>query len=120
MSRDFESALREQRIADALAAYRGELLAGFDDGESEAWTRWLAFERDRLRTAWRAAALARLADPASSRPQAIALSARLLEADPLDEAALRQHMSALARDGQAGAARRPTAHSSSGCRPTSA
>ena len=102
---DFESALREQRVGEALAGYRGELLAGFDDNESEAWTRWVGFERDRLRTAWRAAALARLADAAIEPAEAVALSARLLEADPLDEAALRQHMSALARDGQAGAAR---------------
>ena len=102
---DFESALREQRTGEALAGYRGELLAGFDDNESEAWTRWVGFERDRLRTAWRAAALARLADAAIEPAEAVALSARLLEADPLDEAALRQHMSALARDGQAGAAR---------------
>jgi len=102
---DFEAALRVQRASEALAGYRGELLAGFDDSESEAWTRWVGFERDRLRTAWRAAALARLADPALEPAEAVALSARLLEADPLDEAALRQHMSALARDGQAGAAR---------------
>ncbi|HEY6086377.1 MAG TPA: tetratricopeptide repeat protein [Burkholderiaceae bacterium] len=101
----FESALREQRVAEALATYRGELLAGFDDGESEAWTRWVAFERDRLRAAWRGAALARLADAGLEPAHAIALSARLLEADPLDEAAFSHHMSALARDGQVGAAR---------------
>ena len=103
---DFESALREQRTADALDAYRGELLAGFDDGESEAVD---PLGRRSSATAcappgaprrWRAWPTRR-----SSRREAVALSARLLEADPLDEAALRQHMSALARDGQAGAAR---------------
>lgn len=101
----FEAALDEQRPGEALALYRGELLAGFDDGQSEAWTRWVAFERDRLRAAWRGAALAQLADAMLEPAQAIALSARLLEADPLDEAALQHHMGALARDGQAGAAR---------------
>jgi len=101
----FESALREQRVEEALAAYRGDLLAGFDDGESEACTRWVAFEGDRLRAAWRGAALAQLADAGLEPAPAIALSARLFEADPLDEAALCHHMSALARDGQAGAAR---------------
>lgn len=101
----FESALREQRTAEALAAYSGELLVGFDDGESEAWTRWVAFERDRLRAAWRSAALAQLTDAGFEAAQAIALSARLLEADPLDEAALGHHIGALARDGQLGAAR---------------
>ena len=41
------------------APLRGDLLAGFDDAGSEAWTSWLGFERDRLRAAWRGAALER-------------------------------------------------------------
>jgi predicted ATPase/DNA-binding SARP family transcriptional activator len=100
----FESALREERVADALALRRGELLVGFDDDHSEAWSSWLAFERDRLRLAWRDAALDRLAadiDPA----EGIDLSTRLLDADPLDEAALRAQMSWLARGGQSARAR---------------
>ncbi len=101
----FETALQEQRADDALAAYRGELLAGFDDGLGEAWSQWLGYERERLRVAWRAAALAQLARPDASPAAAVALSARLLEADPLDEAALRAHLDALRRDGQAAAAR---------------
>jgi hypothetical protein len=43
---DFESALQEQRIADALLLRRGELLAGFDDDGNEAWSSWLNFGRD--------------------------------------------------------------------------
>lgn len=101
----FESALQEQRGSEALAAYRGELLSGFDDGQGEAWTQWLAFERERLRVAWRAAALLRLAADDTPAAEAVALSAQLLEADPLDEAALRAHMAALARDGQGASAR---------------
>jgi predicted ATPase len=100
----FESALREGRIADALPLRRGELLAGFDDDGNEAWSSWLGFERDRLRVAWRTAALERLAldiDPG----EGIELSTRLLEADPLDEAALRAQLSWLARNGQAARAR---------------
>ena len=91
----------KRRLRDGASPTRsrcahGELLAGFDDGQSEAWTSWLGFERDRLRAAWRGAALARLAadiDPG----EGIELSARLLESDPLDEAALRAHMLWLAR-----------------------
>jgi predicted ATPase/DNA-binding SARP family transcriptional activator len=101
---DFEAALRERRIADALPLRRGELLAGFDDDRSEAWSSWLSFERDRMRVAWRGAALDRLAadiDPA----EGIGLSAQLLDADPLDEAALRAHMLWLAQNGQSAAAR---------------
>jgi predicted ATPase/DNA-binding SARP family transcriptional activator/Tfp pilus assembly protein PilF len=100
----FDSALRERRIADALSLRRGELLAGFEGGESEAWSSWLAFERDRVRLAWRDAALDRLegdVDPT----EGIELSARLLDADPLDEAALRARMSWLTRSGQPARAR---------------
>ncbi|HSW04086.1 ATP-binding protein [Aquabacterium sp.] len=101
----FETALHEGRAAEALAAYGGELLDGFDDGQSEGWTRWLGFERDRLRAAWRHAALACLEGGALDAAAALALAARLLESDPLDEAALQHRMNALAASGQAGAAR---------------
>ena len=106
---DFESALREQRLDDALALYRGELLVGHDDPANEAWTSWLHFERDRLRAAWRGAALAWLRTEVDAAA-AVALSARLLDADPLDEAALQAHMRWLAHDGQAGAARQAYRH----------
>lgn len=106
---DFESALREQRAADALALYRGELLVGCDDPANDAWTAWLHFERERLRVAWRGAALAWLRSEVDAA-DAIALSARLLDADALDEAALQAHMRWLVRDGQAGAARQAYRH----------
>jgi predicted ATPase/DNA-binding SARP family transcriptional activator/Tfp pilus assembly protein PilF len=96
---EFDRALREERIADALPLYTGELLRGFDDGGSEAWSSWLGFERERLRGAWRAAELRRLAEN-NDAAEAIELSARLLEADPLDEAAVRAHMTWLAKAGQ--------------------
>jgi predicted ATPase/DNA-binding SARP family transcriptional activator/Tfp pilus assembly protein PilF len=100
----FEQALREHDIATALSCRRGELLAGFDDDENEAWTNWLGFERERLRATWRGAALERLSGVIGPG-EGIALSARLLDADPLDEAALQAHMSWLARDGKGARAR---------------
>jgi predicted ATPase/DNA-binding SARP family transcriptional activator len=100
----FEQALREQRPADALAIHRGALLAGFDDDANEAWTGWLQFERSRLNAAWRGAALAHLSTDGDTAA-GIDLSARLLESDPLDEGALRAHMTLLARAGQTGRAR---------------
>ncbi|MGZ9075679.1 MAG: BTAD domain-containing putative transcriptional regulator, partial [Burkholderiaceae bacterium] len=100
----FDSALREQRTAEALPMRRGELLAGFDDDQSEAWSSWLAFERDRLRLAWRDAALSRLSKSIDAA-EGIDLSARLLDADPLDEAALREHMAWLSRGGHSARAR---------------
>lgn len=96
----FEQALREGRVPDALAMYRGGLLAGFDDDDNEGWTDWLHFERRRLQAAWRAAALEHVgAQP--DAPDAPALCERLLEQDPLDEAALRLQMTVLGRQGQA-------------------
>ncbi|HVE89232.1 MAG TPA: BTAD domain-containing putative transcriptional regulator, partial [Burkholderiaceae bacterium] len=100
----FELALREQRISDALPMQRGELLAGFNDDQSEAWSSWLNFERERLRVAWRDAALNRLAADIDAA-EGIELSTRLLDTDPLDEAALRGQMAWLARSGQSARAR---------------
>ena len=100
----FETALREGRRSDALAHCSGPLLQGFDDDANDAWSSWLGYERDRLRVAWRGAALEHLGtdiDPA----EGIALSAALLSADPLYEAALRSHMHWLAAGGQAARAR---------------
>ncbi len=101
----FEAALQQGRVADALAAYGGELLAGFDDGQGEGWTRWLGFERERLRSAWRQAALGCLDAGTLDPAAALDLAARLLAADPLDEAALTHQMSAHVRAGQTAAAR---------------
>jgi DNA-binding SARP family transcriptional activator len=64
-----------------LPRYAGDLLAGFDDAGSVAWTSWLGFERDRLRTAWRGAVLQRAAGEIDAG-EAVALTGRLLEADP--------------------------------------
>ncbi len=101
----FEAALRQGRDAEALMQMRGELLAGWDGGAgSEAWARWLSFERQRLQAAWRAAALRELGRAEAAAP-ALALAARLLEQDPLDEAALQAQLQWLARDGRSAAAR---------------
>jgi predicted ATPase/DNA-binding SARP family transcriptional activator/Tfp pilus assembly protein PilF len=101
---DFEQALRAEAPAALLAVRDGELLRGFEDDDNELWSNWLLVERERLRVMWRQAALARLAAD-GERADAMALSARLLEIDPLDEAALGAHMTWLARDGQAARAR---------------
>ena len=100
----FEAALAGGRVADALALRRGDLLAGFDDPGNDNWTSWLGFERDRLRAAWRGAAQQHLdgdLDPASGAE----FAARLLDDDPLDDAALRAQMTWLVRAGQGARAR---------------
>ncbi len=95
----FEEALQAGRHADALALRRGEWLQGFDDDTNEAWSAWLRFERDRLRAAWRAAALEVLAGDIGTA-EGIGLATRLLDADPLDEAALGALLTRLAQSGQ--------------------
>ena len=100
----FENALRERRSTEALPLFRGALLAGFDDDSNEAWSGWLSFERDRLQSAWRSAAQEQLAGEIEAI-EAIDLAARLLDADPLDEAALQAYMRWLARAGQVARAR---------------
>jgi predicted ATPase/DNA-binding SARP family transcriptional activator len=101
---EFDRAWRERDFRAAVALRPAELLQGFDDDENEAWSSWLAVERERLRVAWREAALQVLGaglEPAEGVP----LSRRLLELDPLDEAALRCHMQCLAQSGQPAQAR---------------
>lgn len=100
----FERAINERRIDDALALYSDRLLSGFDDDANEAWAGWLRFERERLHTAWRGAALDALADVADPA-RGLGLAARLLEADPLDEAALHAQLRLLAAGGQVARAR---------------
>jgi predicted ATPase/DNA-binding SARP family transcriptional activator/tetratricopeptide (TPR) repeat protein len=103
----FDDALRDGRTNDALALRRGEWLHGFDDDTNGPWTEWLRFERDRLRASWRGAALERLADDDAGLDAAagIELVTRLLDADPLDEAALAALLPRLAQSGQAARAR---------------
>ena len=103
----FDAAVREGRHAAALELRTAELLAAFDDDANAAWTTWLHFERDRLRLAWRNAALEHLGaldgvDLAAGGE----VAARLLDADPLDEGALRAYMALLARGGHIAQARR--------------
>ncbi len=100
----FARALDERRLDDAIALRRGELLQGLDDPRNEAWTRWLADRRQQLDARWQQAAGERLAQLADARARD-ALALRLLEVDPLDEAAVAARLQALVALGQPGTAR---------------
>lgn len=100
----FEAALSRGQLQDALALWKGDPMAGFDDDANDDWTGRLRFERERLRADWRSAALAWLAGDVP-RAAAVDLSARLLQADPWDEASLLAHVRWLERSGQPAAAR---------------
>ncbi|MDR7335982.1 tetratricopeptide repeat protein [Roseateles asaccharophilus] len=101
----FDAAVGNGERGPALELRRGPWLQGFDDDANEPWTAWLRLERGRLQAAWRAVALEHVADPLTDAAQGLQLASRLLEDDPLDEAALGAQMEKLARSGQAARAR---------------
>jgi DNA-binding SARP family transcriptional activator/predicted ATPase len=101
---DFELALHEHRLADAIALRRGAPLAGLDDAHAPAFSEWLAAERERIETLWRRAAMQQLAELADPQARA-ALAERLLQFDPLDEAALTARIEAALALGQVAEAR---------------
>ena len=105
----FRRADAERRWADALAAHRGPLLEGFEIDDALEFASWLETERTSLDQAWVRAcrACCREAAAAGRHDEALALADRLLRADPLDEAAVRDAMrSAAALGDRRGAVRR--------------
>ena len=84
---EFEQALTANRLTDAVALYRGDLLPGcYDD--------WITGERERLRQAFQDA-LDQLIEQAEQQrrfDQAIAYAQRLLRHDPLHETTYRHLM----------------------------
>jgi len=85
---DFEIALRDGRVTDALQLRRGELLDGFDDDANPAWTDWLRTERTRLARRTHEAARAHLVALGGEPRQRAAFARCLLDEDPLDEDAV--------------------------------
>jgi len=95
-----------ERLAQAVALYRGELLSGLALADAPEFEEWLLLEREAtLQQALRA--LSALADAETLRgayEQARAYAARQLALDPCREEAHRQAMRALALAGQRSAA----------------
>lgn len=88
---DFEClqiALHEQRLADAVALMRGPPLAGLEAWGTGAWADWVRDERARLLALWQQAAHALLARTGAA-DQREALARQMLQADALDETAVR-------------------------------
>ncbi|MBL8996094.1 MAG: hypothetical protein JNL44_02160 [Gemmatimonadetes bacterium] len=104
---DFDAALAESRLADALAAYGGPFLDGFHLAESSEFSQWADTERERRSGQARRAAL-KLAESlagADLGQQATAWR-RALALDPLSGAVTRGLMDVLAAQGdRAGAIR---------------
>ena len=92
-------------LESALRLYRGDLLAGLSLG-TEEFDDWLEAERERLRELAAGALLALLAScqAAGSAEEEIRYGRRLLEIDPLCEAAHLHLVAGLARTGRRGGA----------------
>jgi TolB-like protein/DNA-binding SARP family transcriptional activator len=102
----FDAAVQEGRPADALALYRGELLAGFHISAAPDFERWLDEERSRLRqrageAAWALAAAREREGDAAGAVEAARRATAL--ASP-DETALRRLLLMLERLGERAAA----------------
>jgi DNA-binding SARP family transcriptional activator/TolB-like protein len=102
----FEAAVDQGRPADALALYRGELLAGFHISAAPDFERWLDEERSRLRqragdAGWMLAAARERDGDAAGAAEAARRAAALA---PTDETALRRLILLLERVGDRAAA----------------
>ena len=105
---EFRQAIRDGRLAAAVALYRGDFLQGFSLRDSPQFDDWQAAEADALRTDL-GDALSRLAAAAERDGDisaAIAHLKRRLTVDPLHEPAHRDLMRLYARSGDRAAALR--------------
>jgi serine/threonine-protein kinase len=103
----FERALAAGQLDEALALYRGDLLAGFFISGAPEFERWLDQERARLRAAAATGARRRAEELESAGHLAVAAAAfrRSLELAPHDEQLVRRTLELLDRLGdRAGAA----------------
>lgn len=102
----FEAAVRARDWRAALALYQGHLLAGLDADSSPELGEWLRHERERLRSEWRRAVLARAAELTQEGDAhgAELVLGDLVADDPLDEPAALMRAESLAAAGRHAAA----------------
>lgn len=103
-----DDALREDRLEDALALYRGDLLEGFHLSGVPEFERWLDQERDRLRVALASAAwtLAERAEASEQPADAARWARRAMALAPGNEVSLRRLIECLHRNGDTAGALR--------------
>ncbi len=102
----FEDQVVEGRWAEALALYRGELMAGFHVAGSPDFGRWLELERDRLRNLAGRAAWSHANELIQQRElvEAERTARQALELVPTDESPVRAFILSLATAGDRAAA----------------
>ena len=97
----FEDALREARWGDAVAAYQGTFLDGFELEHADEFSTWLDDERAAIAGRFRQACVT-LIEEAQRRGEhatALDLADRILRVEPLDETVVRQALRAAAAMG---------------------
>ena len=104
----FRRSIAEQRWSDAVAAYTGPLLQGFEIDDADEFSAWLASERAAVAEDWRRACRALLmeANAEVRCGDALRYADLLVRADPLDEQAVREAMQAAADGDRLGVRRR--------------
>jgi DNA-binding SARP family transcriptional activator/TolB-like protein len=98
---EFERALAEDRLEDAVALYEGDFLAGFFVPDSHEFEEWMEGERQRLRRAHHQA-LERLAEAAGERQdwtQAVEWWRQVAEVQPQNGRLTRRLMEAMVAGG---------------------
>lgn len=87
---DFKTAFEQSNWTAALGLYNGNLLMGFQEGDSPEFSAWLELERGAFKDRWHTAALgqARVFQDRNAFHEAIRVLEGLLERDPFDEEAL--------------------------------
>ena len=105
---DFKTALEQSNWTAALGLYNGNLLAGFQEGDSPEFSAWLELERGAFKDRWHTAALgqARVFQDRNAFHEAIRVLEGLLERDPFDEEALDLLMRVASQSSQSGIALR--------------
>lgn len=98
---ELKQALAAGDAQRALEVYRGPLLDGLEGDDESEYAEWLTIEREQLHSRWRGLVLGALSDPAlGDVAEATRSYERLIEADQLDEEAVRIYMSVMTRLGR--------------------
>lgn len=111
----FREAVARRNAAEAVAAYRGPFLDGFQLGRAPEFSHWIESERERVERDYRNAleTLAREAETAAQYDEAVAWRRRLAAADPFSSRVALSLLKALTAAGDSpGALRHAAVHES--------
>jgi predicted ATPase/DNA-binding SARP family transcriptional activator len=98
----FNKALENDALEEALSLYKGSLLQGLESGDNNEFVNWLEAERTKLHSKWRNAVLqyAEQLSTLGHYSKSAEVLGKLLETDNLDEEALKSYMTIMAQAGK--------------------